>query len=181
MAARTRVGVLMGLVCVALGVVAPTASATFPGQNGRLAFAYGHPTAAGVWTPQLATSSPDGSGRQLLTPHTGWSSGPDWSPDGRWIAFQRGPKAGAFDFHMSIWTIRWDGTHARQLTHCNWQQMRSTCLGNFDPAWSPDGHWIVFGRDQLDAHGANHPGLFAVRRDGSGLHRVTTAPQKEGF
>ena len=36
-----------------------------------------------------------------------------------------------------------------------------------DPVWSPDGSRIAFVRSDI-----NGIGIFAVRRDGSGLHRI---------
>ena len=43
---------------------------------------------------------------------------------------------------------------------------------NTTPAWSPDGEWIAFSRSGIAA-----PGIYMIRRDGTGLCRVVaTAP-----
>ena len=42
-----------------------------------------------------------------------------------------------------------------------------------EPAWSPDGQWILFVRDYATARG----GIFRVRPDGSDLKRVVARPE----
>jgi dipeptidyl aminopeptidase/acylaminoacyl peptidase len=60
------------------------------------------------------------------------SSGPAWSPDGRWIAFS----SSRADDKSQLFVIRPDGGEATQLTKSE------TGVGGFD--WSPDGKTIVF-------------------------------------
>lgn len=52
---------------------------------------------------------------------------PDWSPDGKQIAFQRSPKstAGAID----VYIVAADGTNLRQLTNTKGDE--------FEPSWQP--------------------------------------------
>jgi Tol biopolymer transport system component len=71
----------------------------------------------------------DGSGRRLLALD---ASAPDWSPDGRQIAYTgRG----------GIWVCRADGSGRRRVT-------REPRRGLDDsPSWSPDGRQIVFHRE----------------------------------
>jgi hypothetical protein len=47
--------------------------------------------------------------------------------------------------------------------------------GNFDPSWAPDNTWIVFGRTDGGISPSN--GIFMVKKDGTGLCRVTTMVQ----
>src|SRR5512143_1097819 len=60
------------------------------------------------------------------------SSGPSWSPDGRWIAF----RSSRADDKSQIFAISPDGGEAVQLTKAE------TGVGGFD--WSPDGRTIAF-------------------------------------
>ncbi len=66
----------------ALFVLAITmlAGATTPGINGKIAFSFDA-------TGQIYTINPDGTGLFQLTDVNGSAYSPDWSPDGRRIAF----------------------------------------------------------------------------------------------
>src|SRR5436305_6849518 len=68
-----------GLVALAL---AGPAYATYPGHNGRIAFQSA--TAQGI---QIFTVRPNGRDLRQTTHVSGDAIGPDWSPDGRLIAF----------------------------------------------------------------------------------------------
>lgn len=80
---------------------------------------------------------------------------PDWSPDGKAIAFES-TRDGTF----AIYTIRPDGTGLRRLTNGG--------IDDEQPRWSRDGRRIVFvsGRD-------GHLQVYVMRADGSGQRRVT--------
>lgn len=58
------------------------------------------------------------------------ASNPHWSPDGKQIIYAYGVTT------TDIYSLRSDGTHARQLTNSN--------SVNKDPLWSPDGKYIAF-------------------------------------
>jgi Tol biopolymer transport system component len=108
-------------------LLAPPAHATFPGQNGKIAFG-----AHGLnYLGDLYTINPDGSELMDLTgPDPGRS--PSWSADGRKIAFTDGPCS-------QVSTINSDGTNVTQLTSS------SSCeIVNQDPSWSPNGREIAF-------------------------------------
>jgi len=80
----------------------------------------------------------DGTGAVNLTPQTGPGlidhHRPAWSPDGNRIAY-----ASTAGGEWSIWTMRADGTDARQLTYA--------AEFETEPTWSPDGQWIAFRRN----------------------------------
>lgn len=76
----------------------------------------------------------------------------DWSPDGQWIAFNRG---------VHIYKIRPDGSALTQLT---------TRGRNFFPDWSPDGSKIAYDRSLEDDFGPD--GVWIMNADGSGKHHV---------
>jgi dipeptidyl aminopeptidase/acylaminoacyl peptidase len=74
-----------------------------------------------------------GSGRTLqLTRGKKSASGPDWSPDGRWLAFT----SSRADDKAQLFVISPDGGEAIQLTKSE------TGVGGY--AWSPDGRTIAF-------------------------------------
>src|SRR2546422_391313 len=82
---------------------------------------------------QLVTASEDGSRFDLVAQFapTTYYLYPRWSPDGRWIAFQRGDTI-RFDIFVAPAT----GGEPRQLTHDN------TMMSGF--AWLPDSTGIIY-------------------------------------
>jgi TolB protein len=79
-------------------------------------------TSSSIWTVSLP------KGRQQLLIEN--AAAPAWSPDGRRIAFERGPGG-----HREIYVADADGSNVRRLTTGNDDRM---------PAWSPDGKTLVF-------------------------------------
>jgi Tol biopolymer transport system component len=69
----------------------------------------------------LYVSAPDGSRLHRITPPRSWQTSPAWSPDGQWLAY--------VDDTDQLWSVRRDGTGARQLT--------TTIAKERDPAWLP--------------------------------------------
>jgi large repetitive protein len=118
-------------VALALCLASVPASATFPGQNGKIVF-IANPT--GTW--QMYTINADGTGMTQITnlPAAiveGWF--PSFSPDGKKIAFCH-DMTGA----PEIYTINADGSGLNQLTFDN--------IFDCAPRWSPDGTRIAFAR-----------------------------------
>jgi dipeptidyl aminopeptidase/acylaminoacyl peptidase len=121
---RITVAAIAALLTSLLGVAvtAPTASATYDGKDGRIAF---------VRHDQIYTIRPDGTGLHRLT-SVGTNSHPKWSPTGRRIAFVHETSAGATD----LWVMSATGSAKRQVTH----------LGSVtEPTWSPHGKYLAFG------------------------------------
>jgi Tol biopolymer transport system component len=66
----------------------------------------------------LATMDPNGRHVRQLTFKKGIQGDPKWSPNGQRITFDASPTfPDQPGFHTSIWTMRANGTGARQLTH----------------------------------------------------------------
>jgi Tol biopolymer transport system component len=147
----------LALVAVIAGcfAVAPPAHATFPGENGKIAFVSSGSGEADGWF-DVHTINPDGTGAtDLDTPDDDRSVA--WSPDGTKIAFTAGgtPTNQGGDLYV----MNADGTGVVQLTDDE--------ATDFDAAWSPDGTRILFltGGD-----------LFTIQPNGTGRTRLTNTP-----
>lgn len=82
---------------------------------------------------QLVTSALDGSDVRVIARSVpGYHLFPRWSPDGRWIAFQRGDGV-----RYDVFVIRSTGGQERRLTH------DSNIIRGL--AWLPDSQGIVYG------------------------------------
>jgi len=122
------------------------------------------PSPAGPGSGRLCVMNADGSHvRQLPQPGVTGAidGGPQWSPDGRRIAFER-----ILGDNDAVYVMKADGSGARRLTA--WP------LRGFQPDWSPDGRRLVFtsNRDGPPGVSAN---LYTIRPDGTGLRRLTRA------
>ena len=100
----------------------------------------------------------DGTGANRITPWGAAFLGQAWSPDGRWIVFQK-PYGRLFLVHP-------DGTDLHEVP-----LGLPSGSGARQPSWSPDGAWIVFSLTQGD-----DADLYAVRPDGTELTRLTDSP-----
>jgi Tol biopolymer transport system component len=100
-----------------------------------------------------------------ITATTRWDWKPQVSPSGDRIAFAS-TRSGANE----IWTASRDGSRPLRLTHFN-----GPLVSN--PAWSPDGHSIVF---DAAAAGGNVD-IYRISADGGPPRRITTAPGNDRF
>ena len=153
---------LIVVIALVLGVVAwiaPSAGATAPGRNGRIVFVRYTPHSA-----SLVTVRPDGTHRQVVIAPRFLDS-PDWSPEGTHIAFCSAPPAGG---NADIYIVGTNGGGRHRVTRYSGPDC--------DPAWSPDGEWIAFTRI-VD----NVTHVFAIRPDGSGLHRLVGHAREVAF
>jgi TolB protein len=79
-----------------------------------------------------------------------WDDSPDWSPDGKTIAFSRHTRYGSV-----IYLVGQDGRGLKRLT------------AGTSPSWSPDGRFLVVG---------NNNGIYTVGVDGRGRTLVARLP-----
>lgn len=140
------------------------------GPDGRIAFA--HPMASRHTTFALSIVNPDGSGLRPLThPADGvLDDNPDFSADGKLIAFQRCAT------RCTIHTLRPDGSGLRRVGRAC-RRKPPACEDRSAPAWSPDGGRIAFVRSWGAVRNGEiaHSALMVMNRNGRGarvLHRL---------
>lgn len=140
---------------VAVPIEAAGRSATHPAlsANGMLAYVESL-VDANIWRIDLTArrSAPQKFIASRQSDHS-----PEYSPDGRRIAFSSGRSG-----HDEIWICQSDGSNPMQLTHFNG-------LATGSPHWSPDGKQLAF-----DARPENHGDLFIINVDGGSPQRLTT-------
>ena len=132
------------------------AQASFPGQDGRIAF----------WdfmTGQIYTVNPDGT---ALVQATHVSRGhqaadPAWSPDATKIAFDTDVSG-----DVRLWVMDANGSHPHQLTGDR------PGYNDFVPTYTPDGRRVIFTRCRPDPPGGC--AIYSVRTDGT--HRRALTP-----
>lgn len=161
--ARLRLTLGGALVAVLLGLAVP-ASATLPGRNGQIAVAVerGHcdedvDDECGELNFEIVGIQPRAgrlTGLDLcLSERFCEDRGPNWSPDGRRLVFNRSDADG----RTRLFVARPDG-----------RDLRVVASGGVAGAWSPDGEWLVFA-----SYAPDPVGLFVVGADGSALRQVT--------
>ena len=143
------IATLMTLATLAL---APGVGATSPGRNGLIAFQA--ETDHGL---QIFTVRPNGKQLRQITHVDGDASGPDWSPDGRRIAFSLN--------ECSVAVMDADGDNLDVIA-----SDPDLCQG--DPSYTPDGSRLVFVRfdPALDVEE-----IWSMKVDGSDQRFVTGA------
>ena len=88
-----------------------------------------------------------------------FDGGPDWSPDGRRIAFSSSRNGGD-----DVYVMRANGRHVRQLTPTG-------VSTDSEPSFGPDGHQIAF---QTDRDGNFE--IYRMTDDGKKLVNLTNDP-----
>jgi Tol biopolymer transport system component len=166
----TKSPFILILAVVITAVWAAPASATFPGEDGRISF-----QSQGSRPEEIFTAQPDGSDVRRLTstPGHSFSGWADWSPDGERIAFQSGRVD--VDGQKGVeqtYVMNADGSNVTQLTR--WGRLQLT------PSWSPNGDSLA-----MTGEWGHYPALSGVwiipASDPDGVtrneaRRVTTFP-----
>jgi hypothetical protein len=142
-------------IVAALASAAPANRATFPGQNGPLAFGFGG---------TIVTENVGGTGRKTIVPlksGTAVAAGePGWSPDGTKLAYVS--RIGGIG---GIQIVNADGSGLTRVTS-------DTTDG--EPTWSPDGTKLAF------VHvSTGRRRLVTSNLDGSGLTVITPTLERD--
>jgi Tol biopolymer transport system component len=127
---KKRTYVAFALIAAGM-TVAPTAWASFPGQNGRIVF---QSNRTGPIPPELYSMNADATDVRRLTWNNVLDAAPRVSPDGSRIVFAR-TVAG---IDQDIWIMNADGSGERQLT--------SGSARDDAPVFTRDGQHVVFQR-----------------------------------
>jgi TolB protein len=138
---------LLGAIAVVTAVtIAPSVQGTKPGSDGLVAYAryrfVSSPLRKEIWV-----ASEDGAtARRVDTvgPNVE-DDNPDWSPDGKSLAFQRCPSQ--YRGVCAVYSIRADGSGLDRLTpSCPRGQNLPKCVDDTMPAYSPDGKHLAVSR-----------------------------------
>lgn len=116
-------------------------------QNGRIIY-----EAAPSGKPEVWQIDPDGRNSEQIADESGSTVA---SPDGRYLVFQSGDKKGT-----GLFRLDWK----------NGEKIRLTAGTDIDPAFSPDGSWLVFTRYADDV------ALWRVLSSGGEAVRLTNLP-----
>jgi Tol biopolymer transport system component len=141
-----------GLVALALAISPESVGATYPGQNGRIAYTSGAGTAAEVKTIQ-----PNGADPDTLTTNALEDAAPRWSADGGTLLFER------VDGDKDLWVVGVDGGGEEPVIQ------ESSDEDDGDP--SPSGAKVIFESDRNQ--NAGDVEIYSLKVDDGGIKRLT--------
>ena len=148
-----RAVLALGALGLVLSASVGTASAAFPGANGKLAFISNRDGNNEIYVMNAL-----GGGQTRLTNNAAGEFAPAWSPDGSKIAF-----ASFRDGNWEVYVMNADGTGRRNLTrNATLDFLYGTAV------WSPDGRKIVFERDRNGDGGSDDIYVTTPTGPGSG-------------
>ncbi len=147
--ALARVVCVVGLVGGVL-LTGPSATAGFPGTNGKIAF-----VSERDGNLEIYSMNSDGSAQTNLTKNAARDFQPAWAPDGSKVAFTSDRSGGNWD----IWVVNADGTGVIRLT--------TDPALDYNPAWSADGTKIAWNS------GRNSTQIWTMNADGTNQVQLT--------
>jgi Tol biopolymer transport system component len=146
-----RVGIIGALVAGTLALSAVPAAG-----SRRIAFSSGAPS-------QVFTVGANGGRAQQLTHDPAGAAHPDWSPDGRSVAYDVG---GA---RIAVSSARGGG-----------ERLVTIDMSAIDPSWSPNGSQLAFTGVEYDQNGnPEDTSLYVTQADGSNYVRIGDGSQPD--
>lgn len=140
---------------------------------------------------ELYKMNVDGSGLQRLTWTLGYDGGPFFSPKGTYIVYRshhprtkeevekvryNNENEVVSPMRLEIWLMKADGSEQRQVTNLG--------AASFGPYMNPDEDRIIFSTDyngMPEGGGKPNFDLYMIRKDGTGLERITYYGDFDGF
>jgi len=151
---------LLALVGIGVALFVPSASATFPGANGQIAFQQSHAFSQ----YDIYSVEPNGGDLTQLTSHPSSERVPSWSADGQSITYLRNVHG-----RYQVYRMNANGTNQTRVS--------VDPTDDSSPGFSPNGGRITYSKDNLPFADASHPrriSVVTVRRDGSDQRVVAT-------
>jgi Tol biopolymer transport system component len=125
-------------------------------------------------TLDIYVMNSDGSGQRMLYDSGSHDADINWGSNGR-IAFTRSSQ---------IWTMKDDGSDARQITSPpkagQWGNANLP-FGDYDPGFSPDGSRIAFERLESDNSTHGNYNLYVIGSTGTGETKLTETGYSQGL
>ena len=120
-----------------------------------------HEENSNIWRYEVLPTAAQSAPPTKLIASTGWNFSPQYSPDGKKVAFisSRTGYRGNFE----VWICNPNGSNPQRLTFFN----DPDCLIS-TPRWSPDGREIIF-----SAPADKHEGIYVLNAERGPLRRVT--------
>ncbi len=113
--------------------------------------------------PDIYIMAPNGTGAVQLTFDPGYDSGPDWSPDGRYLAFHSN-RSGNYDLYVM----------SREGEQVSLERLTTSPANDYDASWSPDGTQIVFMSDRT-----GNREIFVMARSGTDVRQLTNTASSD--
>ena len=127
----------------------------------RAAFAAFNPS---THKTALFVVNANGTDLRRVTPLSMGALSAQWSPRGNLVTFT------SCCTKLQVFVVNVNGGHLRQLT------FTANSAQSWTPVWSPDGQSILFQREFFQGQTPTGGPLYTVRRNGTGLFRVTKLP-----
>jgi len=116
----------------------------------------------------LWVADPDDAHAHQIDHLIGDKHQPNWSPDGKRIAFRWVPHD---EDHTPLALIDADGSHFMNLT-------KKTGLRGWSPSWSPDGRRLV---SAATSRAGTPNSVYVMRADGSNVRRITPSGREAQY